>query len=279
MTLRRAPAQPHGPPAALGRGAWQDESVVETSTFDILVVDDNSANLLAIEAALSGMGLNLVTAQSGPDALRWLLERDFALILLDIEMPNMDGYETARMIRARPRTRHVPIIFVTAFSRDEREVAFTMTTPAGTREVWLAAPDRSVPPRRVVQSADEVSFGADDDLVFRSLEDKVNFLMRIGKDGSGLRRVIETPILNKFGVSPNGLWTAVLAPGQGESTSYVTFAVPLRGGAPFSICNGCAVRDLCLDHALGRREHEGVWGGCTERERRRIIRRRRRAAA
>jgi signal transduction histidine kinase len=91
-------------------------------SFDILVVDDNASNLLAIEAALSGLGLNLVSAQSGADALRWLLERDFALILLDIEMPSMDGYETARLIRGRLRTRHVPIIFVTAFSREDREI-------------------------------------------------------------------------------------------------------------------------------------------------------------
>jgi len=90
--------------------------------FDILVVDDNASNLLAIEAALAGLGLNLVSAQSGADALRWLLERDFALILLDIEMPSMDGYETARLIRGRLRTRHVPIIFITAFSRDDREI-------------------------------------------------------------------------------------------------------------------------------------------------------------
>jgi signal transduction histidine kinase len=91
-------------------------------TFDILVVDDNPANLMAIEAALAGLGLNLVTAESGPDALRWLLERDFALILLDIEMPGMNGFETARLIRGRLRTRHVPIIFITAYSRDDREV-------------------------------------------------------------------------------------------------------------------------------------------------------------
>ncbi len=91
-------------------------------TFDILVIDDNSANLLAIEAALAGLGLNLVTAQSGADGLRQLLERDFALILLDIEMPGMNGFETARLIRGRLRTRHVPIIFVTAFSRDDREI-------------------------------------------------------------------------------------------------------------------------------------------------------------
>jgi two-component system, sensor histidine kinase len=100
---------------------WPDESAIRP-TFDILVIDDNSANLLAIEAALAGLGLNLVTAQSGADGLRQLLERDFALILLDIEMPGMNGFETARLIRGRLRTRHVPIIFVTAFSRDDREI-------------------------------------------------------------------------------------------------------------------------------------------------------------
>src|SRR5688500_7329429 len=100
---------------------WQDVEVVP-ATFDILVVDDNPANLLAIEAALGGLGLNLVPAQSGPDALRQLRERDFALILLDIEMPGMNGFETARLVRGRLRTRHVPIIFVTAFSRDDREI-------------------------------------------------------------------------------------------------------------------------------------------------------------
>ena len=100
---------------------WPDESAIRP-TFDILVIDDNPANLLAIEAALAGLGLNLVTAQSGADGLRQLLERDFALILLDIEMPGMNGFETARLIRGRLRTRHVPIIFVTAFSRDDREI-------------------------------------------------------------------------------------------------------------------------------------------------------------
>src|SRR5690606_11900142 len=100
---------------------WQPEAEMG-STFDILVVDDNPANLLAIEAALGGLGLNLVSAQSGADALRHLLERDFALILLDVEMPGLNGFETARLIRGRLRTRHVPIIFITAYSRDDREI-------------------------------------------------------------------------------------------------------------------------------------------------------------
>jgi two-component system, sensor histidine kinase len=89
---------------------------------DILVVDDNPANLLAIEAALGDLALNMRRANSGGEALRLLLERDFALILLDVNMPSLDGYETARLIRDRKRSRHTPIIFVTAYSRDDREV-------------------------------------------------------------------------------------------------------------------------------------------------------------
>jgi signal transduction histidine kinase len=92
------------------------------STSDILVVDDTPENLVAIEAALSGLATNLVMATSGPEALRCLLQNDFALILLDVQMPSMDGIETARMIRERERTRHVPIIFVTAYDRNDDDV-------------------------------------------------------------------------------------------------------------------------------------------------------------
>jgi PAS domain S-box-containing protein len=86
---------------------------------DILLVDDRSENLLALEAILEPLGQRLVRAQSGESALRCLLEREFAVILLDVQMPGMNGFETARMIKARDRTKHVPIIFLTAISKDE----------------------------------------------------------------------------------------------------------------------------------------------------------------
>jgi two-component system, sensor histidine kinase len=89
---------------------------------DILVVDDNPANVVAVEAALGELGARVVRAHSGGEALRLLLERDFALILLDVKMPSMDGFETARMIRARKRSSHTPIIFVTAYGRDDADV-------------------------------------------------------------------------------------------------------------------------------------------------------------
>jgi PAS domain S-box-containing protein len=84
----------------------------------ILVVDDRPENLVALGAVLAPLGVTVVTAASGQEALRLLLERDFALILLDVRMPVMDGIETARMIRGRERNREVPIVFLTA-ARDE----------------------------------------------------------------------------------------------------------------------------------------------------------------
>lgn len=89
---------------------------------NILLVDDHSENLLALEAILQGLGQNLVRATSGAQALRCLLNQDFAVILLDVQMPEMDGFETATLIRQRERSRHTPIIFLTAFSTNDSMV-------------------------------------------------------------------------------------------------------------------------------------------------------------
>jgi PAS domain S-box-containing protein len=88
----------------------------------ILLVDDREENLLALEAVLSPTGCRLVSARSGDEALRALLKDDFAVILLDVQMPGLDGFETAELIRARERSRTVPIIFVTAISKEPHNV-------------------------------------------------------------------------------------------------------------------------------------------------------------
>lgn len=88
---------------------------------DILLVDDNPGKMLALETALAPLGQNLVKASSGREALRQLLSRDFATIILDVNMPEMDGFETARMIRDRPRSASTPIIFVSAINLDEAD--------------------------------------------------------------------------------------------------------------------------------------------------------------
>src|SRR5271154_6826057 len=85
----------------------------------ILLVDDNPENLVSLEATLEGLGQSLVLARSGMEALRHLLEDDFAAILLDVKMPDMDGFQTAELIRARKRSRHTPILFLTGYKNDE----------------------------------------------------------------------------------------------------------------------------------------------------------------
>src|ERR1700730_14253879 len=86
----------------------------------ILLVDDSPENLISLEAALEGLGQEVVLARSGMEALRHLLEEDFAAILLDVKMPEMDGFQTAELIRARKRSRHTPILFLTGYKSDEQ---------------------------------------------------------------------------------------------------------------------------------------------------------------
>jgi PAS domain S-box-containing protein len=85
----------------------------------ILLVDDTPENLVSLEATLSGLGEELVLANSGKEALRHVLNDDFAAILLDVRMPDMDGFETAELIRSRPRSREIPILFLTGYRNEE----------------------------------------------------------------------------------------------------------------------------------------------------------------
>jgi PAS domain S-box-containing protein len=86
---------------------------------NILMVDDTPENLFALEAVLEILGQNLIKARSGEEALRLLLKQDFAVILLDVNMPGLNGFETAEMIRQRKSTEHIPIIFVSAISTSD----------------------------------------------------------------------------------------------------------------------------------------------------------------
>jgi len=90
--------------------------------MDILIVNDKPANLLALRKLLGRPGLNIVEATGGNDALSLILEYDFALILLDVQMPDMDGFETAELIRGNEETKHIPIIFVTAISKEQKYI-------------------------------------------------------------------------------------------------------------------------------------------------------------
>ncbi|MEA2222457.1 MAG: hypothetical protein QOH83_833, partial [Solirubrobacteraceae bacterium] len=88
----------------------------------ILLVDDHEENLLALAAILEPTSYRLVKARSGDEALKAVLQGDFAAILMDVQMPGLDGFQTAELIRTRERTRSVPIIFVTAISKAPEHV-------------------------------------------------------------------------------------------------------------------------------------------------------------
>ena len=111
-----------GQAAPLPRGpAALSEQEVDPFRVNILLVDDQPANLMALEAMLQGLGQNLVKAESGREALKQLLTHEFAVILLDVKMPDMDGFETAALIRERDKSRDTPIIFLTAADKTHTE--------------------------------------------------------------------------------------------------------------------------------------------------------------
>ncbi len=92
------------------------------STVSVLIVDDDSTKRFALKTILAPLGENVVEASSGADALRQLLRQEFAVILLDVRMPVMDGFETAQLVRQRPRSELTPIIFVTALDKAETDM-------------------------------------------------------------------------------------------------------------------------------------------------------------
>ncbi len=149
----------------------------------ILVIDDVPANLCAMEVALAPLKRTIITASSGREALAHLLDRDFALVLLDVQMPEMDGLETAALIRTRERTKHLPIIFVTAH-RDSPEIV---------RQAYLlGAVDflyKPIEPEILIAKAS----------VFVTLQDQAEELAaeRLRRDFEEARREYETQALRR----------------------------------------------------------------------------------
>jgi eukaryotic-like serine/threonine-protein kinase len=121
-----------------------------------------------------------------------------------------------------------------AISPDEKEVAYA-TQSGADPQIWLATLDRSSPPRLVTRGGDEVSFGANTELIYRGLEAKQNFLYRIKKDGSGRQRISDANVVEKFSVSPSGEWAVagVKVPGGDLGIA----AVSLRSGEIIKICS------------------------------------------
>jgi signal transduction histidine kinase/CheY-like chemotaxis protein len=113
------------------RGA-QDDRPLEAGAEApaVLLVDDNAANLVSLEAILEPLGVRMDKASSGEQALRFLLREEYAVILLDVRMAGLSGFETAALIKQRERTRNVPIIFLTAYGRDDAELITGYSTGA-----------------------------------------------------------------------------------------------------------------------------------------------------
>jgi serine phosphatase RsbU (regulator of sigma subunit)/DNA-binding response OmpR family regulator/anti-sigma regulatory factor (Ser/Thr protein kinase) len=118
-----------GQPTPLPGSRARDQTAID-EPVGILLVDDNHENLVALEAVLEPLGERLVTAHSGDEGLRALLYEEIAVILLDVRMAGLDGLETARIIRSRPATRRIPIIFLTAQASDVEEIAMAYATGA-----------------------------------------------------------------------------------------------------------------------------------------------------
>ena len=94
----------------------------EMERTNVLIVDDRPENLLALESLLENPSLNIMKANSGNEALGLVLQHDFALVLLDVQMPEMDGFETAELMRGSQKTKHIPIIFVTAINKEQQHI-------------------------------------------------------------------------------------------------------------------------------------------------------------
>lgn len=94
----------------------------EQPKFNILIVDDRPENLLTLEGILENEELNILKAHSGNEALSIMLEKNVALVLMDVQMPGMDGFEVAEIMRSSERTKYIPIIFVTAISKQRQHI-------------------------------------------------------------------------------------------------------------------------------------------------------------
>src|SRR5580698_10153056 len=181
----------------------------------ILLVDDTPQNLVSLEATLSGLGeVELVLANSGREALRHVLNDDFAAILLDVRMPDMDGFETAELIRSRPRSREIPILFLTGYRNEEHlfrgydlgavDFLFKPVVPEVLRSKVAVFVDLSRGNARLKEQADELRKQAEvlqkAELKFRSLlEAAPDPMVMCREDGEILMVNSQTEVLFRCG--------------------------------------------------------------------------------
>jgi two-component system, sensor histidine kinase and response regulator len=167
------------------------------SRANILLVDDHYENLVALEAILENLGQNLVLATSGAEALKCLLERDFAVILLDVQMADIDGFETARLIKERERSQQIPIIFITAYSPSDTQIfqgysigavdyLFKPLNPQVLRAKVIAFVELFNMTREVKEQAEAIS------AVNMELEAQINKVNRLNRELENINRELES---------------------------------------------------------------------------------------
>ncbi len=152
---------PSVPPPPIVIGGIGQPVEADAPPARILMVDDHAPNLMALAAILDPLGQDLVLANSGEEALRQLLDSDFALILMDVQMPGIDGIQTAKLIKDRPRNRHIPIIFLTAIHKDpptssaatRKARSITCSSPSTRRSCGQRSPSSSISGARTSCSA------------------------------------------------------------------------------------------------------------------------------
>ncbi len=204
----------------------------------ILLVDDHAANLVALEAILAPLGHELVTASSGEEALRHLLRRDFALILLDVQMAGLDGFQTANLIKQRPRSRHVPIIFITAVGRDAAHVFRGYSEGAVDYLVKPFDPD-------ILRSKAQVFV----DLYLKGEQIKVQERLLREHERAALERANEERYRKMLDGLPQSIWAADPA---GRITFWNRAAVAYHGRA------GASIEDDALWGALHPDDRNGT---------------------
>src|SRR5205814_7237056 len=104
------------------RGTRRRKRPMTGGKVKILLVDDRAENLLALEAILEPLGQSLISAHSGEEALKCVLQHEFAVILLDVQMPEMNGFDVAQIIKSREKSRFIPIIFLSAINKEDSYV-------------------------------------------------------------------------------------------------------------------------------------------------------------
>jgi PAS domain S-box-containing protein len=226
------------------------ESVAERR-MKILLVDDTPENLVSLEAALSGLDQELVLANSGKEALRHLLHDDFAAILLDVRMPEMDGFETAEMIRSRPRSRQTPILFLTGYRNEEHlfrgydlgavDFLFKPIVPEVLRSKVAVFVELSRSNTKLKEQADAMRAQAE---MLQKTEQKFRALLEAAPDAMLMCRTDgEISMVNSqtevlFGVTRANLIgknIRTLVPGWSVQSARAVELMAVRGGEPFPV--------------------------------------------